>query len=216
MGWRPNTLLFVFLILGSGTLLSAAPIPQAATAEPPAKSSAAEMDVQKNLASYDKVWQTIKKSHWDPELVGESWDAAKPKYRSRVEQAKDMAEVRQAMEDLIGELGQSHFGIIPSDSYEDVGDEPKGEGTVGITIRLLEKGVPVVTKVAPGSSAEEAGVKPGWRLLKIGSKEMAKVLDKLEQAGQRSDAQGHDGRDVVNQWMPGRGRKEEEARFSGP
>ena len=170
----------IFIVVAFGSVQRSDAWQQAATAEPQKVETQDKFDLQVNLESYDQVWKTIKKSHWDPELVGEKWDAARPKYRKQVEQAKTIQDVRVAIEGLIGELGQSHFGIIPGDSYDAVGDKPKGDGTVGIEIRLLADNKAAVSKVTPGSSADKAGVKPGWELVQVGSKDAQTILQKLK------------------------------------
>jgi len=139
-----------------------------------------EFDLAANLESFDKVWETIDSTHWDEEMVGQKWDDAKAKYRPQVEAAKSIKEVRQAMEDLIKELGQSHFGVIPADAYDVVG-EGGGQADAGLTFRLTEDGV-LVSKVRKDSSAEKAGIGPGWALDKIQGKEIAEISEKIQKA----------------------------------
>ncbi len=73
-----------------------------------------------NLESFDTVWQTVRDKHWDPDLVGADWEAAREDLRPLVAQAGSMAEARAVMQRLLGRLGQSHFGIIPGSVYEAV------------------------------------------------------------------------------------------------
>ena len=59
---------------------------------------------QRNLESFDLVWQIIRDRHYDPELGGVDWEAARQKFRPLVEQAKTLEEARahtQAMIDLV-------------------------------------------------------------------------------------------------------------------
>ena len=44
-----------------------------------------EFDLATQLESFDVVWNTIKKTHWNPALVGESWDAARDKFRPAID-----------------------------------------------------------------------------------------------------------------------------------
>ncbi len=69
---------------------------------------------------------------------------------------------------LLGNLGQSHCGIIPIDSYEIVEEQSRmgGEGTSGLTIRYVENQL-VVTQVGTDSPADRAGIKPGWVLVSV-------------------------------------------------
>src|SRR5688572_30093480 len=43
---------------------------------------------QKNVESFDYVWNTIKEKHWDPTLGGLDWDAVRAELRPKVEQAR--------------------------------------------------------------------------------------------------------------------------------
>ena len=87
---------------------------QTSTADPPVVT---DFDTALQIQSFDEVWQRIKDTHWDPELVGESWDNARDELRPKMEQARAMSEVRAILNDLINRLGQSHFGIIPQATY---------------------------------------------------------------------------------------------------
>jgi len=71
----------------------------------------------KYVESFDVVWQTIKDKHFDPKLNGADWDGAKAELRPKVEVARTPNDARSVMGVLIDRLGQSHFGIIPSDVY---------------------------------------------------------------------------------------------------
>ena len=144
--------------------------------------SAGDFDLEANLKSFDQVWSTIDSIHWDEDKVGQAWDDAKEKYRPKVESAKSVDEVRQVIGDLIGELGQSHFGIIPASSYEVVGDEKRGgEGNAGLDFRATEDGI-VVSKVREDSPAARAGIKPGWTAESIGDKSVADLSEKIRSA----------------------------------
>lgn len=77
-----------------------------------------------HIASFDKVWETVRDQHWDPNLNGVDWNAARDELRPRVEQAQSAADARAAMQDLIERLGQSHFGIIPASTYGEIKARP--------------------------------------------------------------------------------------------
>ncbi len=138
-------------------------------------------DKETNLASFDKVWETIKNTHWDEDLVGQSWDDAKAKYRPQAEKATSINEMRDVMEGLISELGQSHFGIIPASSYDVVDGSGGGNADTGLTFRAVGDEI-LVTRVRPGSAAEKAGVKTGWAVNRIRDKDVAEISDKVRAA----------------------------------
>lgn len=154
-----------------------------------------ETEVQLNVESFDMVWETIRDKHWDPELGGLDWTAARDTLRPKVAVATTQREARGAMGELIDLLGQSHFGIIPASVYEDaVGavkkkDKPateahadlEGDGYTGMDIRLVD-GKVLVVSVDPGSSAAEAGIRPGWEIVRVDDEDLSEVITRLETA----------------------------------
>src|SRR5579863_464527 len=120
---------------------------------------------QRDLDSFEKVWTTIRDKHWEKSPGGLDWQAIHAEFRPKVEKAQNIDEVRGLLTEMLGRLHQTHFGILPATVYEEVGvlgdADAIGEGSSGIDLRMLE-GQAVVTRVDPGSSAERAGVKPGW------------------------------------------------------
>ena len=161
-------------------------------AEPPANNPspaevretepAANFDLQANLESFDQVWSTIDKVHWDENRVGQTWDEARAKYRPQVETAESVEEVRGILNELIGELGQSHFGIISASAYDVVGEDNKsGDGDTGLSFRTSDDGI-IVSRVRPNSPAAEAGVEAGWMLEAIEEKTAAELNEKIQSA----------------------------------
>lgn len=164
---------------------------------------------QQHVASFDQVWNTIREQHWDPSLNGVDWDAARAELRPKVESAANDAEARAAMNELIGRLKQSHFGIIPAETYARVDDLPVAgrgekddaadgasnedkeksdspaangrEGESGIWIRVVDDRA-IVTRVAAGSAGADAGIRPGWELLSVGKRKTGKVLEAVRAA----------------------------------
>jgi carboxyl-terminal processing protease len=134
---------------------------------------------QVNLESFDYVWTTIRDKHFDPELGGLDWEAIRDELRPQVEQAESMSEARAAMREMIARLGQSHFAIIPAFIYESV-DRPGSsgpiDGTAGLDVRVVD-GCALVTSVDEGSSAAQAGVRPGWQILRVNQEDLAPRLE---------------------------------------
>jgi len=127
-----------------------------------------------NLASFDFIWKTVRDKHWDATLNGVDWEAARAELRPKVASAKTDAEARAVMNELVSRLGESHFGIIPEKMYErytEVQSKREGAnsdtegskapGWSGVEARLRDGRI-LVTRVAEGSPADEAGIKPGW------------------------------------------------------
>ncbi|MCA8960251.1 MAG: hypothetical protein KDC38_07045 [Planctomycetes bacterium] len=85
-----------------------------------------------HLASFDKVWTTIRDRHYDETLGGVDWEAVRTELRPRVVAATSDEEVRRILQDMISRLGLSHFQIIPSaaidlmEEVEEAEDERQG------------------------------------------------------------------------------------------
>jgi len=136
------------------------------------------------LASFEEVWTTVKDRHYDPELGGLDWQAVYERYRPRIESSSSMDEGRNIMNEMLGLLKQTHIGVMPANFFRDMqgggnGNIP-GIYTPGIVVRVLD-GKAVVTRVETAFPADAAGVKPGWEILKIGGREVAQIITRLEQ-----------------------------------
>jgi carboxyl-terminal processing protease len=116
--------------------------------------------------TFDIVWRTVKDKHFDPTHGGVDWDKVREQYAPRAAAAKSDSEFYGVLRQMLGELQQSHFNIIPPEAViEDDSREPKSGG-IGIDLRLVD-GQPMITRVEPGSSAERAGLRPGFIIKKI-------------------------------------------------
>ena len=136
---------------------------------------------RKNLESFELIWKTIKDSHWDPSVVGDSWTQKREELLPKIKKAGTISEGRKVMTELIESLEQSHFGIIPEDSFEAMEGVSGGTQDVGLIVRLVNDQM-LVARVRPGSSAEEAGVKPGWQLTKVRGKKADGLVKKFRKA----------------------------------
>ncbi|MEP6963537.1 MAG: hypothetical protein ABI995_15760, partial [Acidobacteriota bacterium] len=70
-----------------------------------------------DLESFDKVWSTIRDTHWESRPGGLDWEAIGKEYRPRVEAAGSSDEARAVMREMLGRLHQTHFGIIGGQAY---------------------------------------------------------------------------------------------------
>ena len=113
---HPSGLMLVGLLLcgcntptPAGNTSAAGTLPAPAIGESPRPGS----PPQHAYETFDVVWETIEETHFDPEHNGVDWSAARLEYRPQIEDTRSMGEVRQVIEMMIRELGQSHFVIIP-------------------------------------------------------------------------------------------------------
>lgn len=161
-------------------------------------------DAQKRQQSFDIVWATINQFFYDPTFGGVDWNGARQRYEPLVLKAKSDAEVHQLLQLMLNELHQSHFLIIPPEAIpqvlEDEGDdeepgpsEPgkkeaakrllKGNAEltqklvtgIGIDVRVIDN-VVVVSRVAHGSAAARAGLRPGFVIKKANGKSLERII----------------------------------------
>ncbi|HTW67121.1 MAG TPA: S41 family peptidase [Bryobacteraceae bacterium] len=133
-----------------------------------------------NLQSFEYVWKTIRDKHWQTKPGGLDWQAIHDEFKPKIEAADSMAAVRAVMNQMLGRLHETHFGIVPADLYSNVDATGGGDGAAGIDVRVPGEQV-LVTSVEAGSSAAAQGVRPGWEILKIGGTDIAPVVSKLSE-----------------------------------
>lgn len=176
-----------------------APAPEATATAPPAVEPADVVEPEPeaptteelaevrrlNLESFDLVWNTVNERHYDPELNGVDWEAAREAYRPRVGEAQNTAEARDAIQEMVNELGQSHMSVIAGQAYEaftgEEGEKSSGDGETGLSVRVTDtdQGTVLVTQVEPGSGGDTAGVKTGWQVLKVGQTDVKEVVSAI-------------------------------------
>jgi carboxyl-terminal processing protease len=157
-----SVLLSLFLV-SIAIAQSSAPIPVTA--------SSARTDDTRNTAeirkeTFDIVWRTVKDKHFDPTLGGVDWQKVREKYEPRVSTLNDNNALYALLQEMLGELHQSHFNIIPPEAIvpDDVKEPPMGG--VGIDVRIIN-GQAVITTVETPSKASIAGIKTGFIVKKI-------------------------------------------------
>ncbi|MBX3154624.1 MAG: hypothetical protein KF773_01395 [Deltaproteobacteria bacterium] len=148
-------------------------------AEPPVPEPPKDPRLAADLASFDKVWQTILDTFYDPKLGGLDWKAIRAELRPQVEASKDREETRKVLQELVHRLGKSHFGVWgPSDAD----GKATGDADVGADVRIVD-GAAVILRVEPGSpAAQTKGLRPGLQLVKVDGVEVAAKLEAVAKA----------------------------------
>jgi carboxyl-terminal processing protease len=149
------------------------------------------------LETFDAVWQKIYDHHFDTNFHGYDWKKIREQFRPRAAHARDTAQLRDIIQEMIDLLHVSHMAIVPGEltemmqskggkedpSVEQASDEDSG--TVGLEVRFLGHDL-VVTHVEPGLPADRAGVRTGWIIKRIADtsteKFFPKALSKLDEA----------------------------------
>jgi carboxyl-terminal processing protease len=156
--------------------------PQAVKQQPvvaalPASARAAELRRQ----SFEKVWRTINEKHFDPTFGGVNWERVRQKYAPLVAAAASDQESHRLLQQMLGELRQSHFAIIPPEAVGGDGDSAFASGGSGVDLRLIDDQA-VITRVIAGSPADRAGLRPGFIITQIDGTPVEAIAGKLQQS----------------------------------
>lgn len=164
----------------AAALLFAAIIPAGTRAATmPERPALTEQGHRLDLESFDYVWNTINEKHFDPEFGGLDWAGMRAEFRPRVERASSTAEARAVMDEMINRLDLSHYNIIPAEVYAAMDRPGVGsprDGSVGIDARVIG-GRAFVVSVLEGFPAADAGVQPGWEILRVGEDDARSSLE---------------------------------------
>jgi carboxyl-terminal processing protease len=128
----------------------------------------------------DAAWRLVRDKHYDKTLGGIDWNATRAHYEPLALAAPSEAAFYRLLNQMIGELGQSHMMVSGPGADEEPEDPGGGRdasaaqaGTAdpGLTIRAIENR-PTITRVRHGSPAERAGLAPGFIVTHIGGREL--------------------------------------------
>jgi len=150
-------------------------------------------------ATFDTAWAVIHRTHFDTTFNGVDWLALRDELRPRAAAARTQDELRAVIREMLGRLQQSHFSLLTAESAaerEASADADGGAaGDVGLELRLVGDDV-VVFRVDEGSSAAEAGIRPGWVVRAVEDLDVASVVRRQRE---RERTQGADFRSVERQ-----------------
>lgn len=77
--------------------------------------------------TFELVWQTVNDENFDPSFGGVNWMEAYRRYRPRVARANSDQELYALLEQMLTEIPQSHFAIIPPESIPRIKAKRKQE-----------------------------------------------------------------------------------------
>ncbi|MCI0489086.1 MAG: S41 family peptidase [Blastocatellia bacterium] len=137
---------------------------------PEISGSAARVDTSPEVRrkTFEIVWRTVKERHFDPDLGGVDWDAVHERYAPRIAAVTTDSELYDLLRQMLGELGQSHFNIIPPEAIVEDGVKEPPTGGIGIDLQMIE-GLAVITQVEKGSAADRAGLRTGYIIKQVDS-----------------------------------------------
>jgi carboxyl-terminal processing protease len=183
----PRTLLACMLAAGLAGPVWAR---ETAAVEPPV----ASVSQATALASFDLVWKQVDESDYRVGKSGLDWDQVRTRYRPRAQKATSPAELRGVLQEMLDQIGESHFVVIPqaATALQSAAADAAGAGNpaagdagagigrygTGLQVRLVG-GRLLVTEVEPGSSAAASGIAPGWALTTLEGQALAPMLAEI-------------------------------------
>lgn len=144
---------------------------------------AAEPDwASRREESWRIVWSTVNEVYFDPTFGGVDWTAVGERYRARLDGAAEPAALRSLLQAMLGELGRTHFQIVPREAAVFSPAERDRVGVLGVTLAADGDKVRVAA-IAADSPAAAAGLPPGTEVQEIDGVRLAGVRDELAAAG---------------------------------
>ncbi len=80
------------------------------------KAADAEAARRRRAETLRVVWQTVKDEHFDPTFGGVDWDAVRLRFAPLAAHATSDAALHRLLQEMLNELKQSHFQIVPPES----------------------------------------------------------------------------------------------------
>jgi carboxyl-terminal processing protease len=154
-------------------------------APPPApQPRATPIDTDLALLTFDSAWSRIANTHYDTAFAGVDWHGVREELRPRAAVANSREALLALLQEMVGRLGESHFGILPREVTDVLALSPAGAAAVsgdpGLGVRLVDDQV-IVTHVDDGSAAADAGIRTGWVLVSIDGQSVTDRLARLAQ-----------------------------------
>lgn len=90
--------------------------------------AAAQADAGYNERVFARVWSLVRRHYWDKAMRGQDWDAVHARYRPRATAAATPEALYAVLNEMLGQLGDSHvYAALPVEEPPP-GDTPPPEG----------------------------------------------------------------------------------------
>jgi carboxyl-terminal processing protease len=141
------------------------------TFEPlPPTATLAPLALAQREAIFDRVWTLVRDRYVYTDYRGLDWDALRAEFAPRVAGAETPEVFYGVLRELIARLGDDHSRYESPREVAEQQDEFEGElryAGIGAVVRELDEGG-LITKIARGGPAEEAGLRPHDLILAVG------------------------------------------------
>lgn len=142
-----------------------------ATGAPPTPIVVADASPERaalNARIYDLAAAQVERLYYDRGMGGLDWPALVQANRPSALAATDEAGLYRSLSGLLNELEDRHTNVTPPGVRNRRDAYIRGETTISYGVTILRHGdLYRIEDVRPGSPAEEAGVRIGWRLISV-------------------------------------------------
>lgn len=149
-------------------------------------------------ATFALVWETVNEAYFDPQFGGVDWAAVRERYAAELPAATDKAGLRGLLQRMLGELGKSHFAILPREATVFTPEERSRVGTAGMQVAWVDGAVRIVRQDA-GGPAEQAGLLAGDAIRAVANHSLDHWAGVLAEHGQTPEA----ARRLMTLWVQG-------------
>lgn len=125
--------------------------------------------------TFEQAWRLVLEKHYDPTLGCVDWPAARLRHGEALAKTRDQTEAFGVINEMLGELGQSHVKLFSGGS-----DEAVGPTSVDLRTRWIQGKLVVV------EAAEDAPVKPGAVLSSVNGTAIDELSKRAEQRTDRA------------------------------
>ncbi len=139
----------------------------------------AEDPDQRNLESFDLVWETVNREHFDPTFGGLDWRARYARYRPQIVRSRGLEAFKRITNRMLFELGLSHLLVATDNMLKAYMPTLFAAGSTGLEVRWMGNQA-IVTRVASGSPAHTAGLRPGYEITRIAGWEVADLVHQAD------------------------------------
>ncbi len=174
------SLLALLALAGQASLHAQSAQPQAPPNIVAGKTSAAS-SASLRQETFDLVWRTVNEKHFDPTFGGVNWAQVRARYAPKIAAAQSDAEFYGLLQQMLGELHQSHFAIIPPDAVVEEEQHKPSTGTLGLEVRMIGQQA-VISRIAPDSVAARSGLHTGFVIQQINDTPVTQLVQRLSKS----------------------------------
>jgi carboxyl-terminal processing protease len=110
-------------------------------------------------ATFDTAWTRIRDTYYDPTMRGIDWAAVRDELYPAAAASRTYGELRGVLREMVGRIGESHFGIIPMEAVRAIEEAGAAAGEVGGAAE--EAAAAAAEEEASADAASAAGSGPG-------------------------------------------------------